>query len=156
ETHQGTRGPWWVSKTRPTLHNSVPHGKFQPPPALHPHIRVEEPTHPAEGGRPMRISFVLPCFDLTGGNRVVSIYAEAVRRRGHEVLAVAPQPRRPTWRQIARSLLRGRGWPARHVAGPSHFDRLDVPHRTLAHAGPVTDADLPDADVVVATWWETA
>ena len=26
----------------------------------------------------------------------------------------------------------------------------------LDHDGPVTDADLPDADVVVATWWETA
>jgi glycosyltransferase involved in cell wall biosynthesis len=104
----------------------------------------------------MRITFVLPCFDLTGGNRVVSIYADALRRRGHEVCAVAPWPRRPGWRQITRSLLRGRGWPTRTAGGPSHFDGLGVPFRTLGHTGPVTDADLPPADVVVATWWETA
>src|SRR5206468_12573099 len=24
------------------------------------------------------------------------------------------------------------------------------------HAGPITDRDVPDADVVIATWWETA
>jgi glycosyltransferase involved in cell wall biosynthesis len=104
----------------------------------------------------MRITFVLPCFDLTGGNRVVSIYAEALRQRGHEVLAVAPRPRRPTWREIVRSLLKGDGLPARPGSGPSHFDGLNVPHAVLSHPGPVTDADLPEADVVVATWWETA
>jgi glycosyltransferase involved in cell wall biosynthesis len=110
----------------------------------------------AKIGGTVRITFVLPCFDLTGGNRVVSIYADALRRRGHEVSAVAPRQRRTSWRQCVRSLLRGRGWPARTGVGPSHFDGLGVPHRTLRHSGPVTDADLPPADVVVATWWETA
>jgi glycosyltransferase involved in cell wall biosynthesis len=104
----------------------------------------------------MRITFVLPCFDLTGGNRVVSIYAEALCRLGHEVNVVAPEPRRPGWGRILRSLLRGRGWPTGTDQGPSHFDELTVPHRILEHPGPVTDADLPPADVVVATWWETA
>ena len=28
--------------------------------------------------------------------------------------------------------------------------------RELRHLAPVTDADVPDADVVIATWWETA
>jgi glycosyltransferase involved in cell wall biosynthesis len=28
--------------------------------------------------------------------------------------------------------------------------------RLIDHAGPVTDADVPDSDVVIATWWETA
>ncbi|MCF8167731.1 MAG: glycosyltransferase family 4 protein, partial [Rhodoferax sp.] len=31
-----------------------------------------------------------------------------------------------------------------------------VPHRVLAHAGAITAADVPDADWVLATWWETA
>jgi len=31
-----------------------------------------------------------------------------------------------------------------------------VPLKVLDRFRPVTDADLPDADVVVATWWETA
>jgi glycosyltransferase involved in cell wall biosynthesis len=38
----------------------------------------------------------------------------------------------------------------------SHLDYVDVPHRLMPRWQPVTDADLPDADVVVATWWETA
>lgn len=33
---------------------------------------------------------------------------------------------------------------------------MAVDHRRLNHTGPVTDADVPDADVVVATWWQTA
>jgi glycosyltransferase involved in cell wall biosynthesis len=39
---------------------------------------------------------------------------------------------------------------------PTHFDYTDVPHKLIAHRPPITDADVPDADVVVATWWETA
>jgi glycosyltransferase involved in cell wall biosynthesis len=38
----------------------------------------------------------------------------------------------------------------------SHLDYVDVPHKVMPRWQPVTDADLPDADVVVATWWETA
>jgi glycosyltransferase involved in cell wall biosynthesis len=33
---------------------------------------------------------------------------------------------------------------------------LDVPCRVIERGRPVTDADVPDADVVIATWWETA
>jgi glycosyltransferase involved in cell wall biosynthesis len=31
-----------------------------------------------------------------------------------------------------------------------------VPHRRLTSFRPITDADLPNADVVISTWWETA
>jgi glycosyltransferase involved in cell wall biosynthesis len=40
--------------------------------------------------------------------------------------------------------------------GPSHFDQTDVEHRILRRHRPVTEWDVPDADVIVATWWETA
>jgi len=39
---------------------------------------------------------------------------------------------------------------------PSHFDDLDVPHHVIDCCRPISDADVPDADVVIATWWETA
>jgi len=103
----------------------------------------------------MRVTFVLPPPNLSGGIRVLAIYAERLRRRGHEVFAVAPMERAPTLREVARALLKQRRWPFRRKRR-SHFDGLGVPLQRLPHPAPVTDVDLPDADVVVATWWETA
>jgi hypothetical protein len=60
----------------------------------------------------MRITFVLPLLDLTGGSRVVSIYAAALSRMGHQVLVVAPRPQSPTWREILRSFRRHGRWPS--------------------------------------------
>jgi glycosyltransferase involved in cell wall biosynthesis len=103
----------------------------------------------------MRVTFVLPPVDLTGGSRVASIHAEGLRRRGHHVVAVSVCNPRPTLRDRFRSLAKGKGWPVWKPRGPSHFDELEVEHRRLDHAGPVTDADVPEADVVIGTWWET-
>lgn len=104
----------------------------------------------------MRITFALPPVDLSGGIRVISIHAENLRQRGHQVVAVSVSPSWPTLRDIARIVLKQRRWPFPKRNGPSHFDGLPVEHRRLPHDGPITDADLPDADVVIATWWETA
>jgi glycosyltransferase involved in cell wall biosynthesis len=104
----------------------------------------------------MRITFLSPTFNLTGGHRVKAIYAQKLHERGHEVTVVASGPRKPSLRQIARSLVRDRAWPRSSAGMPSHFDRVDAECRVLDHPGPITDADVPDADVVVATWWETA
>ncbi|NER51253.1 MAG: glycosyltransferase family 4 protein [Symploca sp. SIO1A3] len=48
------------------------------------------------------------------------------------------------------------GWVSTKMKGPSHFDGLDIPRQILDHGPPVTDADVPDADIVVASWWEAA
>jgi glycosyltransferase involved in cell wall biosynthesis len=103
----------------------------------------------------MRVTFVLPPPNLSGGIRVLAIYAERLRRRGHAVFAVAPMERAPTVREMARAVLKQRRWPFRRKR-PSHFDGLGLPLHRLPHPAPVIDSDLPDADVVVATWWETA
>jgi glycosyltransferase involved in cell wall biosynthesis len=86
---------------------------------------------------------------------VLAIYAERLHRRGHQVLAVAPHEETPTLWQSAKSFLRGRGWPPRRHREASHFDGLPVETRLLGHSGPLTDADVPDADVILATWWRT-
>jgi glycosyltransferase involved in cell wall biosynthesis len=104
----------------------------------------------------LRITFVLPCFDLSGGVRVVAQYASALHRRGHEVLVVGAPPAAPTLRGRARAALRERRWLAAPGRGPSHLDGRGVPHRLLDRARPLRDRDVPDADVIVATWWETA
>jgi glycosyltransferase involved in cell wall biosynthesis len=103
----------------------------------------------------MRISFVLPTVDLSGGSRVLSIYAGGLQRRGHQVTAVSVNHWRPSLKDRLRSFLRGKGWPRQQKRGPSHFDGLPLDLRLLKHSGPVTDADVPDADVVIGTWWET-
>ncbi|MEM9046013.1 MAG: glycosyltransferase family 4 protein [Pseudomonadota bacterium] len=105
--------------------------------------------------QPVKITFILPYPVVGGGQRVISIYADALQKQGHEV-TVLSQPARsiPLKRQI-RSLLSGRGW-ARRPPKAKFFDGQDYEHRVLQRPGPVTDADVPDGDVVIATWWKTA
>lgn len=104
----------------------------------------------------MRITFVLPVFDLSGGVRVVAQYAERLRRRGHDVLVVGCPPAPLSLRARLRGWMRARDRRVRDRAGASHLDGLGVPRRLLERRRPVRASDLPDADVVVATWWETA
>ena len=104
----------------------------------------------------MKITFVLPIVSLTGGSRVVAIYAKLLKKRGHEVFIISMPKQQPTFRQKVRSWVRGEGWPSSSDRTPSHFDNLGVEYRVADRNGPVSDADLPDADVVIATWWETA
>ncbi|NEQ26322.1 MAG: glycosyltransferase family 4 protein, partial [Microcoleus sp. SIO2G3] len=104
----------------------------------------------------MKITFVLPCVDLSGGNRVVATYADRLQKRGHQVQLFSSPHQPLTRHQQIRSLLKGQGWPQRVRHYPSHFDYIDVPHHVIEHNGPIVASDVPDADVVVATWWETA
>lgn len=104
----------------------------------------------------MKITFVMATASLAGGDRVIAIYAERLKKRGHEVLVVSLPYPKPRLREQARSLLKGRGWISVPKDRPTHIANVDVPHKVLETWRPVTDADVPDADVVVATWWETA
>jgi glycosyltransferase involved in cell wall biosynthesis len=58
-------------------------------------------------------------------------------------------------RTRVKSLLMGLGWRVDRLE-PSHFDGTDVEHRVLERVRPVVDVDVPDADVVVATYYTTA
>ncbi|MGE5659188.1 MAG: glycosyltransferase family 4 protein [Actinomycetota bacterium] len=103
----------------------------------------------------MKITFVLSSgFDLSGGDRVIASYAERLHQRGHDVFVISPPKWKPTLGAQVKSLLKGRG--LIHVNKRSHFDDMAVPRHTIDRYRPVTDSDVPDADVVVATWWETA
>lgn len=101
----------------------------------------------------MKITFVSPPPNLSGGLRVVSIYADALRARGHDVQVVATSWQGPSPKERLKDLAQGRFGTTKLG---SHYDTMKAPLILLDHAGPVTDADLPDADVVIATWWETA
>jgi glycosyltransferase involved in cell wall biosynthesis len=102
----------------------------------------------------MRITMIVPEFNLSGGIRVLATYAERLQRRGHQVVALAAPEPPPTWRACIRSFLKGKGWPSSKPPAASHFDGIDVKHYLLDHAGPLSDGDVPDADIVLASWWE--
>jgi len=103
----------------------------------------------------MKITFILPTVDMSGGIKVVSIYAKTLSAKGHEVLLVSPPKVKQSFRNKLKSFLRGQGWP-KTKSNKSHLDGLGLNHTVLEKYRPVTDEDLPDADVVIATWWETA
>ena len=109
--------------------------------------------------RPLRITFAIPEPTLNGGLRVIACIAEQLHLRGHDVRLVATSNRyRRGLRTKVKSLLRGRGWPSLKNLPryPSYFDTLPMPLTHLEYNRPLVDDDLPDADVVVATWWATA
>jgi glycosyltransferase involved in cell wall biosynthesis len=103
----------------------------------------------------VKITIVAPHASLSGGIRVIAMHAVEMQRRGHTVRVISqPLPGVSLGARV-RMVLRGKKASdyARH---PSHFDGLPIDHKVLDRARPVTDADVPDADVVIATWWETA
>lgn len=105
----------------------------------------------------MKITFVTPYADLTGGIRVIAIYADKMQKRGHDVLIVSQPLKQPTLREQARSLRKGQGLIPKRQSKVSHLDDYpNLPLKVLDHCRPVTDDDIPDSDVVIATWWETA
>lgn len=103
----------------------------------------------------MKITFLLPIVNFSGGIRVVAIYAKWLQRAGHDVTLISVLPPHPTLAQRLKCLVKQRQWlkPERPA---SHLDGLGLQHVTLPPGRTPTNADVPDGDVVIATWWETA
>jgi len=113
------------------------------------------PTGSEERSR-LRINWILPRVGVKGGVKSNRLIAEAMVRRGHEVnIAYVAKPRpwpRP-WRvrRFARRLnasLRTMGRQRHHLERSSA--RLIPVHRDR-----IEPDDVPDADVTIATWWQT-
>jgi glycosyltransferase involved in cell wall biosynthesis len=102
----------------------------------------------------MRITFLINRADLSGATRVVAIYADRLRKRGHDVVVVSRAPGQPNFKQRLRGWMTGA--PAGVPTGPSHFDGTEIDHRTVDVRRPLEPRDLPPSDVLVATSWESA
>ncbi len=114
----------------------------------------------------MRVTFLLPAIDLSGGVKVVATYARMLSERGHEVNVVYPQrpltrsPRswasrlRGAWRQRARAQ-RGHFADCAHLLRALPVDR-GGDRAVTGGLAPVKVQAVPDADVIIATYWETA
>jgi glycosyltransferase involved in cell wall biosynthesis len=104
----------------------------------------------------LKINFILPTVDMSGGNRVIAIHAELLQKKGHDITIISVPHQKQTWHERARELIKGNGWNITRQIAPSHFDGLSLRHIIIESARPICTNDVPDGDVVVATWWETA
>lgn len=90
----------------------------------------------------MRVTFLCPHVRIAGGVRAILTYADRLARRGHNVTVVVP----------AKSPLRA-WWRNRTGAGPGWIPGF-LPR--VRWVGNFATSDFPDADVLVATAWQTA
>lgn len=105
----------------------------------------------------LRVNFILPHAGLAGGIKVVAIYARILQERGHDVTVVSTPRRSASLVDQAKAVVMRRPIPERNQShGPSHMDGLAVDWRIIDIHRPIVDADVPDGDIVIATWWETA
>jgi len=105
----------------------------------------------------LAINWVLPRPSLSGGIKSNRLIAEAMVRRGHSVNIIyvdsnAPSP--SIWRvrsftKYVINSLKSRGKQKHHLES-STANLMPVNHK------PIRAIDVPDADVTIATWWETA
>jgi len=104
----------------------------------------------------MKITFVVPALNLTGGLRVISIYAKLLSEKGHQVTVVSPGPKQPSLIQRIKSILKWKGYCFNQKFNSTYFDNANYEVIILDKQRPVAVNDLPDADFVIATFWNTA
>jgi glycosyltransferase involved in cell wall biosynthesis len=104
----------------------------------------------------MKINFVMTYAGFSGGTRVIATHAQNLIARGHQVQVFSTAARPAGLRRKVSTLFRTGKLPQTWKPGKSFLDGTGVPHITIDHYRPLGDHDLPDADVVLATWWETA
>jgi glycosyltransferase involved in cell wall biosynthesis len=106
----------------------------------------------------MKITFILPNWvgNFAGGIQSNMSLASHLQKRGHEVCLISLKKRPASFKKQIRSLLKGKGWISSQKSNFSYLDGLDITGKIIDHQPPLTDADVPDADIVVATFWITA
>ena len=105
----------------------------------------------------MKINFILPKIGVSGGVKVVFEYANHLQERGHDVSIIYPWiPMLPSkwYRYNFRTLLK------------SIFQKIinsegSIPigwnlKANLVKVPTLAERYIPDADIIVATWWKTA
>lgn len=105
-------------------------------------------------GKPMKITFICPFFGVNGGHRVVATYARHLQVRGHEVTIVSKAAQPPSFRAKLKGKL---GWTRLKTKTSMPLPaELQDRHIVIARPGPPTENDIPDADIIIATFFNTA
>ena len=85
----------------------------------------------------MRITFIQPTADMSGGAKVVVIYSKALAQMGHDVRVISPPARSLPLASRVRSWFDGLGCPSDQVRQPSHYDGSGINHHMLDRWRPV-------------------
>lgn len=109
----------------------------------------------------MKISFVLPSFNLSGGLRVISKYAELLANKGHEVTVIGPNYYKESIFDVFfKKILPARFNKNNYCLTESTFsltyfssDVYDI--NILDKCRKVKKTDVPDSDIIIATFWTT-
>ena len=104
----------------------------------------------------MRVTFITPTMSLGGGSRVIVIYAQALVRMGHTVRIIFQPPKQTSERKKVASLIRNPRRLNDQQPLKSHLDGSGLDHFMIDTWRSITNDDVPDADIVIATWWQTA
>ena len=105
---------------------------------------------------PMRITFLLPYAGISGGVRVVAIYAQRLQERGYKVVILSTPYRLTGMRDRLGNLWHRFGLWMRGEQDPSHLNGIPVTHVRLPSIELLDASSIPEGDIIVATWWETA
>lgn len=108
----------------------------------------------------MTISFLLPTFPMkpSGGFRVVYEYANHLVKKGHTVFVIHPYRLTPLPQKSLHPLhllKKIQRYTLSHFHGPIQWQNIDKRVHLLYLPEPL-EKFIPDADIIVATWWETA
>src|ERR1700678_3481193 len=97
----------------------------------------------------MRITFLFEQADLSGGTRVVAIYAKLLMAMGHRVTVLSLPVQRRTPREWLSYVRRLKTTPPPILQPHSHFDGTEIDHRLLkSHAKGFPDSLIPDGAVL--------
>jgi len=105
----------------------------------------------------MTITFILPFIDISGGVKAVFEFANQLTERGHKVNIVYPlisMPLGARWFNLRKLLSRFKKTIMNYKRGP-RVDWFDLKAKLIAVPS-LKEKYIPKADVIVATWWETA
>src|SRR6185437_12623075 len=91
--------------------------------------------------RPMRVTFVVPDLDTSGGARIIAGHAQRLAERGHQVMIVAPTPPRVNLRRRIKALIGRDTLPT--PTEYSHYARSRVAIHRTGRDAPVEARDVP-------------
>lgn len=103
----------------------------------------------------MKITFILPCVYVTGGIRVITTHAKYLIEKGHQVSIIAPKPVKQRFLNRLKIFFKQGIFSLYEFYDPTYFELNQVSF-TLSNYSSVRVDDVPDADAIIATWWETA
>ncbi len=110
--------------------------------------------------RKLNIVFVLAEGGIAanGGFRIIAGYADRLQARGHSVTLLAPGGARKKRRPVIEKLFKKRDRVFQSGDKPQapFLKHSDVSIKIIEGKSALSPGDIPDADILIATWWETA